>query len=125
MKDIPARSSHQNSEHHTLIASDRIEGTAVRTPDGRKIGRIKRVMIDKADGKVVYAILARGGFLGVGERYLPLDWNRLAYHSGLQAYKVDITADELEKATSPDAIEGDFDWGQRDNGLPYYFYMTN
>ena len=30
-----------------LIASDKVEGTAVRRSDGEKLGSIKRVMIDK------------------------------------------------------------------------------
>jgi PRC-barrel domain len=37
------------------------------------------VMIDKVSGKVAYAIMSFGGFLGVGERYHPLPWNNLKY----------------------------------------------
>ena len=51
---------------HQLIASDRVEGTAVRRPNGDKIGHIERLMIDKISGKVSYAILSFGGFLGMG-----------------------------------------------------------
>ena len=32
---------------HSLIASDRVEGTAVRRSDGKKVGTIQRLMIDK------------------------------------------------------------------------------
>ena len=32
---------------HPLIASDRVEGTAVRRPNGDMIGHIERLMIDK------------------------------------------------------------------------------
>ena len=49
---------------HQLIASDRVEGTAVRRPNGDMIGHIERLMIDKVSGKVSYAILSFGGFLG-------------------------------------------------------------
>ena len=52
---------------HQLIASDRVEGTAVRRPNGDRIGHIERLMIDK-----VYAILGFGGFLGIGTNLLPL-----------------------------------------------------
>ena len=41
---------------HQLIASDRIEGTAVRRPNGDRISHIERLMIDKISGKVSYAI---------------------------------------------------------------------
>ena len=51
---------------HQLIASDRVEGTSVRRPNGDKIGHIERQMIDKVTGKISYAILSFGGFLGMG-----------------------------------------------------------
>ena len=59
---------------HQLIASDRVEGTAVRRPNGDMIGHIERLMIDKITGKVSYAILSFGGFLGMGTNLLPLPW---------------------------------------------------
>ena len=54
------------SKPHQLIASDRVEGTAVRRPNGDRIGHIERLMIDKITGQVSYAILSFGGFLGMG-----------------------------------------------------------
>jgi hypothetical protein len=40
-----------------LIASDKIEGTAVRRSNGDKLGTVQRVMIDKRSGKVAYAVI--------------------------------------------------------------------
>jgi len=85
---------------HQLIASDRIEGTAVRRPNGDKIGHIERLMIDKISGKVSYAILSFGGFLGMGTRLLPLPWARLTYNPGIEAYQLDIDDDEF-RGTQP------------------------
>ena len=50
-----------------LIGSDKVEGTGVYGADGNKIGSIERVMIDKLSGKVSYAVLSFGGFLGIGD----------------------------------------------------------
>ena len=63
---------------HQLIASDRVEGTAVRRPNGDMIGHIERLMIDKISGKVSYAVLSFGGFLGMGTNLLPLPWGTAA-----------------------------------------------
>ena len=63
---------------HQLIASDRVEGTAVRRPNGDTIGHIERLMIDKVTGKVSYAILSFGGFLGIGANLIPLPWGGFA-----------------------------------------------
>jgi hypothetical protein len=48
------------------IASDKVEGTSVFGADETQIGSIERVMIDKRSGKVSYAVLSFGRFLGVG-----------------------------------------------------------
>ena len=54
-------------ETHSLIGSDKVDGTAVYGADQRKIGSVERVMIDKLSGKVAYAVISYGGFLGMGE----------------------------------------------------------
>jgi hypothetical protein len=83
---------------HALIASDRVEGTVVRRPNGDKVGAIERLMIDKLSGKVAYAVLSFGGFLRLGEKHLPIPWERLKYDPAIGAYAIDITDDELAKA---------------------------
>ena len=100
------------TKSHSLIASDRVEGTAVRRPHGDKIGHIDRLMIDKITGKVSYAILSFGGFLGMGANLLPLPWARLSYNRDVEAYQLDITDEELKRAPSFMA-DKDFDWGDR------------
>lgn len=97
---------------HDLIASDRIEGTAVKRPTGDKIGRIERLMLDKVSGKVAYAILSFGGFLGIGDKHVPVPWTSLTYNHDLEAYQLDLSDDVLKKAPSYDA-DKEFDWGDR------------
>jgi hypothetical protein len=100
------------TKQHPLIASDRVEGTAVRRPNGHKLGHIERLMIDKTSGKVSYAVLSFGGFLGMGSNLLPLPWGRLTYSPEFEAYVLDIEDDELKRAPSFRA-DKDFDWGDR------------
>ena len=87
-------------QSHSLIASDRVEGTPVRRSDGGKIGTIERLMIDKLSGNVAYAVLSFGGFLGIGGRYFPLPWEKLRYDTELGGYCVDIDPSSLEGAPS-------------------------
>src|SRR5215831_3630597 len=95
-----------------LIASDRVEGTAVYGPDNHRIGRIERLMIDKVSGKVAYAVLTFGGFLGIGEDHYPLPWAMLRYDTSLDGYKVDISEQQLK--TAPKFGKDDqWDWSGR------------
>src|SRR5215471_8451441 len=61
-----ATQSESQIQSHSLIASDRVEGTPVRRSDGSKVGTVQRLMIDKLTGNVAYAVLRFGGFLGMG-----------------------------------------------------------
>src|SRR5919204_4366088 len=87
-----------DKEIGNLIGSDKVEGTAVYGPDASKIGSIERVMIDKKSGKVSYAVLGFGGFLGLGNDHYPLPWQSLKYDTDLGGYVTGITAKALEGA---------------------------
>lgn len=101
------------SERETvsLIGSDKVEGTSVYGSDGKKIGSIARVMIDKRSGQVSYAVLSFGGFLGIGDDYYPLPWQSLTYNPDLEGYQVAVTNEQLTKA--PHYGRND-DWGWQD-----------
>src|ERR1700719_3878247 len=85
-------------ETASLIGSDKVEGTAVYGPDNQKIGSVQRVMIDKISGKVAYAVISFGGFLGMGEDYYPVPWDNLKYDTNLGGYRVGVTEDQLKGA---------------------------
>jgi len=85
-------------ETHSLIASDKVEGTPVRRSDGEKIGTIERVMIEKRSGKVAYAVMSFGGFMGLGEEYYTLPWSVLKYNVELDAYELNLSEDQLRGA---------------------------
>ena len=52
-----------------MLSSSSIEGTNVTNPQGENIGTIKDLMIDWEHGRVGYAVLSFGGFLGMGDKY--------------------------------------------------------
>ena len=106
---------------HMLIASDRVEGTDVRRPNGDRIGRIERVMIDKLGGNVAYAVLSFGGLFGFGEKHLPIPWATLKYDPSLNAYTVPLSDEDLAKAPSY-AADKEFDWGDRSEEIKVHAY---
>jgi hypothetical protein len=113
----------QTSERETtsLIGSDKVEGTAVYGPDREKIGSIERIMIDKISGKVAYAVLSFGGFLGIGEDYYPVPWSKLDYDTRLGGYRVDFTKDQLDQAPKYTESQG-WNWSRENDRRVYDYY---
>ncbi|MFN3389743.1 MAG: PRC-barrel domain-containing protein [Allosphingosinicella sp.] len=90
-------------ETSKLIASNKVEGTAVYGSDGEKLGSIYNFMVDKYSGRVKYAVMRySSGFLGFGERYYPLPWKVLDYDTRAGGYCIDMTEEDLENAPSFD-----------------------
>jgi hypothetical protein len=68
-----------------LISSSKVDGTKVYNPAGEKLGSIESLMIDKISGQVRYAVMAFGGFLGMGTDRHPLPWSTLKYDVNQEA----------------------------------------
>lgn len=105
------------NETHRLISADKVQGTVVYNSSGEKLGTVENVMIDKQTGKVAYAVMSFGGFLGMGEKYHPLPWSTLQYDTSLDGYSVPMSKEVLEKAPTYGAGETvdmeDRRWGER------------
>ena len=104
-----------------VISSDKVEGTSVYNPGGKKLGSIDDLMIDKVSGQVCYAVLEFGGFLGMGTDRYPIPWRVLKYSTERGGYIVPLDKEKLSNA--PKYSEGsvpvyDRDYGSRING--YY-----
>jgi sporulation protein YlmC with PRC-barrel domain len=104
-----------------LIGSDKVEGTVVYRSNGERVGRIERLMLDKISGKVAYAVMSFGGFMGVGEEYYPLPWSLLTYNPRLQGYEVNVSEQQLKGAPKYGKHES-WDWSDRARGEQVYDY---
>ena len=109
-------------ETGTLISADKVQGTAVYDGSGERLGTIDSLMLNKRSGKVAYAVMSFGGFLGIGERYHPLPWDKLTYDVDKGGYNVGATQDELRAgpAYSRDELDDFGDTGRRSEVDDYY-----
>ncbi|HEY4114511.1 MAG TPA: PRC-barrel domain-containing protein [Rhizomicrobium sp.] len=108
-----------------LIGSDKVEGTPVYRSNGDRIGTIERVMIDKLSGKVAYAVMSFGGFLGIGDDYYPVPWSLLTYNERLGGYEVNISDAQLKGAPKFTADEPwDYDNRAAEQSLYSYYGAT-
>lgn len=113
----------QTNSHARLISADKVEGTTVYNTSGDKVGSISNVMIDKLSGKVAYADMSFGGFLGIGNRHHPLPWSVLKYSTDMDGYVVNLDKEKLEKAPSYDASDCP-DWEDQTWGKQVHSYYN-
>jgi sporulation protein YlmC with PRC-barrel domain len=107
-----------------LIESDRVEGTAVYDQNGKRIGTVERVMIDKISGHVAYAVMSFGGFFGVGANEYAVPWRMLDYDPRLGGYRIQVTAEQLRRA--PSLSGRSQDWPDRESEQDLHdFYQVS
>ena len=111
-------------ETQSLIASDKVEGTAVYGRDGNSIGSVKRLMIEKRSGQVTDAIISVGGFLGLGSELNSIPWSKLDYDTSLGGYRLDVTEDQLRNAPRFDENDYESRANDRDYQKSVYEYWA-
>ena len=96
-----------------LISSNKVQGTEVYGPKSEHVGEIDRLMIERVSGRVAYAVMSFGGFLGMGKDFYPIPWNSLKYDTTLDGYRTDITKEQVEGAPAYSGTDT-FDWSDDD-----------
>jgi sporulation protein YlmC with PRC-barrel domain len=119
VQDIPG--SHEHRETHELIGSDKVEGTNVYRSNGEQIGEIERVMLGKRSGKIAYAVMSFGGFLGIGHDHYPIPWSRLTYNEKLGGYELNVSDKELQGAPKYDPDQ-EWAWDRAQDRKVYDYY---
>ena len=95
----PTSGVHETSR---LISSEKVTDSNVENVRGDSLGHIHDIMIDKTSGRVAYAILKYGSFLGIGGKLFALPWDTLKYDTSRDAYLINIPDDRLKNAPSFD-----------------------
>lgn len=82
-----------------VMAASTLEGDNVVTlVDDKKLGDIKEIMIDVPTGRVAYAVLSVGGFLGIGEKLIAVPWRALQLDPANKRFTMNVTKEQIEKA---------------------------
>src|SRR5215475_16068319 len=110
---------------HRLISSEDVQNTDVYGAGDQAIGEIDHLMIDKLSGRVTYAVMSFGGFLGLGHSHYPVPWGALKYDPKLNGYVTGITEKQLKDApVFSDDSWSDRNWEQQTyhhyNVAPYW-----
>lgn len=93
---------------HTLLGNDVVNG------QDESLGDIKEIMLDMRSGRVAYAVLAFGGFLGIREKLFAVPWQMLSLDTANHRFVLDVPKDKLVNAPGFDKHHwpdmGDVKW---------------
>jgi sporulation protein YlmC with PRC-barrel domain len=89
----------------TLLSAATITGDDVCNMQDESLGKIQDLMLDIADGRIRYAVLASGGFLGMGDRLFAIPWKAFKQDKENKRFMLDIDADRLKNAPGFDKDE--------------------
>ena len=81
-----------------LMGANTLLGNDVYNLKDEDLGDIKEIMLDMRTGRVSYAVLSFGGFLGMGEKLFAVPWSALTLDTQNTRFTLDVEKDRLESA---------------------------
>ena len=104
-----------DNRYRNVLAASTLEGDTVRNPEGEDLGKIDEIMIDISSGRVAYAVLSFGGFLGMGDKLFAVPWSALTVDEDERCFILDADKASLEQAPGFDKDNwpdmNDVTWG--------------
>ena len=98
--DPLANPAARETSDQPLVLASRVTGTPVFDRADNRLGHVYDLSIEKQDGRVAYAVLSFGGFMGIGGHVYPVPWEKLTYDEHRHGYLVDISAETVKNAPS-------------------------
>ena len=95
--------SHLEVFSNSPVKASSVIGTDVVNAKGDNLGSIKEVVIDPYTGKVAYAVVSFGGFLGMGEKLFAIPFTTFKYNMAENEYVLDVSPEQLKSAPGFDA----------------------
>lgn len=81
-----------------LLSCATLQDETVYNRDAEELGELEHVVIDVPNGKIAYAVLVRGGVLGLGERLHAIPWEALEIDPDQRRFVLDIGKERLDAA---------------------------
>ena len=128
-KQKEAVESTQQTKEHTqtkvqearALKASEVIGYTVKNAEDQELGTIEELVIDPEHGRIAYAVLSFGGFLGMGDKFFAIPWEAMKPMPAQEAFRLDVAKEKLEKA--PGFNKDDWpDMADREWGLVVYKY---
>lgn len=83
---------------HRVLSANSLAGNGVRNPDGQDLGKITDIMIDLPTGRIAYAVLSFGGFLGLGDKLFAIPWAAMKLDTRDHEFILNVSKEVLTEA---------------------------
>jgi sporulation protein YlmC with PRC-barrel domain len=115
--------SRKTAEMYGIVSASRIIGEAVVDRQDKDLGKIHELVIDAKQGRLAYAVLSFGGFMGMGKKLFALPWRAFEFANTENKLILDVPQEKLKAAPGfdQDAKWPDFadkTWG---NSIDNYY----
>lgn len=81
-----------------VLAADTLTGDKVVNFQKEDLGKIEHLMIDLETGRIAYAVLSFGGFLGMGDKLFAIPWSALALDTVEKRFILNVDKELLKRA---------------------------
>ena len=81
-----------------IFSFKKLKNVSVKNKNGDTLGDVHDVLLDSQTGEIACLLLASGGFLGIGEKYLPIPYEALTYNANEDTYYMDVPKDKFKNA---------------------------
>lgn len=81
-----------------LMTASTLEGDKVVNRQGEDLGEIDEIMLDVPRGRIAYAVMSSGGFLGMGEKLFAIPWSALTLDTDNKCFVLDVDRQRLKDA---------------------------
>lgn len=100
-----------------VLSADTLTGDKVVNHQKEDLGKIEHLMIDLANGRIAYAVLSFGGFLGMGDKLFAIPWSALTVDTVEKQFILNVDKEVLKRAPGFDKDDwpnmADRSWGTK------------
>lgn len=95
--EIQLQDAHDGPRRRVLPAGS-LTGYRVRNLAGEDLGKVEEIMVDMAEGRVAYVVIAFGGVLGIGEKLFAVPWRALSLNERDHIFILDVDRRRMEES---------------------------
>src|SRR5665811_345118 len=81
-----------------VLSASYLKGDKVVNHKGEDLGKIEEIMLDLDRGRIAYAVLSFGGFLGMGDKLFAIPWSALALDTVEKRFILNVDKELLKRA---------------------------